>query len=61
MPTLWLAGQHDTKFLDIATRASAACDAGTARAVAGAGHTAHLEEPDAFLTILRHWFDGSET
>jgi 2-succinyl-6-hydroxy-2,4-cyclohexadiene-1-carboxylate synthase len=56
MPVLCLAGQDDKKFRDEAAAMSAAIgDNAIARWVPGAGHTAHLEQPVAFLDILRAW------
>jgi 2-succinyl-6-hydroxy-2,4-cyclohexadiene-1-carboxylate synthase len=56
MPVLCLAGHDDRKFRDEAARMSAAIGGNaTARWVPGAGHTAHLEQPDAFVEIVREW------
>lgn len=57
MPVLWLAGADDERFAAIAARAAAATPRGTAATVPRAGHTAHLEQPAAFLSILRDWLD----
>jgi 2-succinyl-6-hydroxy-2,4-cyclohexadiene-1-carboxylate synthase len=58
MPVLCLAGQTDRKFRDEAARMAAAIgDNATARWVPDAGHTAHLEQPDAFVEIVRTWLD----
>lgn len=56
MPVLLVTGSTDEKFSTIA--ASMADQIGpNARhlVVPKAGHTAHLEQPDAFLTIVRAW------
>ena len=56
MPVLVLAGALDPKFSALATRmASAIGDNATLALVPGAGHAAHLEQPDAFLALVRPW------
>ncbi len=56
VPTLVLAGAGDAKFAAIAPRmAEAIGPNATTALVPGAGHTAHLEQPAAFLDILRPW------
>lgn len=56
MPVLVVAGALDAKFAAIAERMVAAIGAHAALAVIpGAGHTVHLEAPDAFLGVLRPW------
>jgi 2-succinyl-6-hydroxy-2,4-cyclohexadiene-1-carboxylate synthase len=56
VPVLVLAGERDAKFSGIG-RELAATIGGNARfqLVAGAGHAAHLEQPAAFLDVLRSW------
>ncbi len=57
-PTLVAAGALDTKFSALGRRIEA--EIGTAaefELVEGAGHAAHLERPEAFLTMLRAWLD----
>lgn len=51
-PTLWLAGARDPKFLAIAERAAEVMPDARAVVVAGAGHTVHLERPDAWLAAV---------
>lgn len=56
MPVLALAGTEDAKFAALATRIAATVGANaTSALVPGAGHAAHLEQPDAFLEIVRPW------
>jgi 2-succinyl-6-hydroxy-2,4-cyclohexadiene-1-carboxylate synthase len=58
MPVLVMAGEHDVKFTEIAhhmverigTNASFV-------SVPNAGHAAHLEQPSAFLAIVRVWLE----
>jgi 2-succinyl-6-hydroxy-2,4-cyclohexadiene-1-carboxylate synthase len=56
VPTLAVAGADDTRYADIAQRTATAIGANASAAlVPGAGHTAHIERPKAFLQILRDW------
>ncbi len=51
-PTKLIVGQSDRKFLDIAVRMVDAMPNATVAVVAGAGHAAHLEAPDAVAEII---------
>jgi 2-succinyl-6-hydroxy-2,4-cyclohexadiene-1-carboxylate synthase len=56
VPTLVVAGADDTRYADIAERTAAAIGPhARAALVPGAGHAAHLEQPDAFLEVLHGW------
>ena len=56
MPVLVLAGGSDPKFTRLAERLAEAIGTNATMAVVpDAGHAAHLEQPDAFLAILRPW------
>jgi 2-succinyl-6-hydroxy-2,4-cyclohexadiene-1-carboxylate synthase len=56
MPVLVLAGERDEKFAALARRMAAEIgDNATLALVPGAGHAAHLEQPEAFLAIVRPW------
>lgn len=56
MPVLVLAGEHDEKFRRLGERLAAAVGANAELAVVpDAGHAAHLEQPAAFLDIVRPW------
>jgi 2-succinyl-6-hydroxy-2,4-cyclohexadiene-1-carboxylate synthase len=56
VPTLVIAGADDAKFAAIAQQTGEAIGPNATTAlVPGAGHTAHLEQPAAFLDILRPW------
>jgi 2-succinyl-6-hydroxy-2,4-cyclohexadiene-1-carboxylate synthase len=53
---LVIAGERDGKFATIGQRIVRAIGADARfEVVPDAGHTAHLEQPDAFLAILRRW------
>ena len=55
VPVLVVAGERDAKFIALAHRlADALADAELA-VVAGAGHTCHLERPEAFVEVLDDW------
>jgi 2-succinyl-6-hydroxy-2,4-cyclohexadiene-1-carboxylate synthase len=51
-PVLLLAGDHDPAYVDAQRRMAALLPRGQAAVVAGAGHAAHLERPDAVAARL---------
>ncbi len=56
VPVLVLAGELDEKFTAAGRRLVEAIGANAELAlVPGSGHAAHLEDPDAFLAIVRPW------
>jgi pimeloyl-ACP methyl ester carboxylesterase len=56
VPVLVVAGEHDAKFSALGRHLVDAIGPNAELAViAGAGHTAHLEQPDPFLARLRAW------
>ena len=55
VPVLVLAGERDAKYRAIGERLTAGLTHGTFAVVPDAGHTAHLEQPEAFVRILRTW------
>ena len=61
VPVLAVAGTEDARYAAIAERmASAIGPNATAALVPGAGHAAHLENPDGFLAVLRPWLAAAE-
>ena len=61
MPVLVLAGERDAKFSALAERMAAAIgDNATVARIPDAGHAAHLEQPAAFLAVLRPWLTEHE-
>lgn len=57
-PVLVLAGERDERFRAAGERlATMVGDNATYATVPSAGHTAHLEQPAAFLATLRPWLD----
>jgi 2-succinyl-6-hydroxy-2,4-cyclohexadiene-1-carboxylate synthase len=62
MPVLLFAGEHDGKFTAIARRMAARIGPhATVVVVPGAGHTAHLEQPERTAAALLAWLDGAGT
>lgn len=57
MPVLAVAGERDDKYAQIAERMADRLQAGSWALVPGAGHAAHLEEPDAFADLLLDFLD----
>lgn len=55
MPVLALAGELDAKFVPIAERIAASVPDGTFSHVHGAGHAAHLQQPNQVATRLEVW------
>lgn len=56
MPVLVTAGALDTRFAGLAERMAAAIGANaTVSLIPDAGHAAHLEQPEAFVAVLRGW------
>lgn len=56
MPVLVMAGELDVKFSEIGRRMSSAIGTNaTVALIPGAGHSAHLEQPAAFIAALRPW------
>jgi 2-succinyl-6-hydroxy-2,4-cyclohexadiene-1-carboxylate synthase len=56
MPVLVLAGADDDKFAALAERMARAIGSNADLAlIDGAGHAAHLEQPDRFLAVLQPW------
>lgn len=58
-PTLWLAGEADTKFSAIARESAPACRRGQAAIVPGCGHDIPTERPDALKRQLIEFFSAT--
>ena len=52
MPVALIAGADDEKFVAIARELAAALPSATVHVVEGAGHAAHLEQPDAVAAAI---------
>jgi len=57
VPVLLVAGGDDEKFVAIAERMHDALPHSELHVIDGAGHTVHLEQPEAFTTTLLGWLD----
>jgi 2-succinyl-6-hydroxy-2,4-cyclohexadiene-1-carboxylate synthase len=57
IPVLAVAGEDDDKYTAVATRMADALSNGRAALVPGAGHAAHLEQPEAFSGLLADFLD----
>lgn len=55
IPVLVLAGELDTKFSEIGHQIAALLPHGTFRAIPGAGHAAHGEQPEATAKLIADW------
>jgi 2-succinyl-6-hydroxy-2,4-cyclohexadiene-1-carboxylate synthase len=55
VPTLLVAGAHDDKFTGIARAMAERIPTATVAIISGAGHSAHLEEPEATEAVVRSW------
>lgn len=61
MPVLVVAGADDAKFVAAAVRLAELLPRATLAIVEGAGHTVHLERPDAFSDVLCDWLARTAT
>jgi 2-succinyl-6-hydroxy-2,4-cyclohexadiene-1-carboxylate synthase len=55
VPALILAGEHDTKFRAIGERMAGLMATSTFEVIADAGHSVHLEQPDATAAAVARW------
>lgn len=56
VPTLLLWGEHDVRSpLSVARAFEAAIPGARLRIIPGAGHAAHVEQPEAFTAAVREW------
>lgn len=58
VPVLILAGEHDAKFTALGERMAAAMNDSTFEVVAGAGHSVHLERPEATADAVARWWSA---
>jgi 2-succinyl-6-hydroxy-2,4-cyclohexadiene-1-carboxylate synthase len=54
-PTLVLVGEHDAKFSELGQRLVDGIDASALVVVPGAGHSVHLEQPEATVAAIADW------
>lgn len=57
-PVLLLAGELDEKFVAINQQVAGLIPGAALRIISGAGHTTHLERPQAFITAVTSFLDG---
>jgi 2-succinyl-6-hydroxy-2,4-cyclohexadiene-1-carboxylate synthase len=55
MPVLLIAGELDTKYVDIAHRMATTIPDARVEIVTGAGHACHLEQPELVAQLLASW------
>lgn len=55
VPTLLLAGDRDTKFIDLAARIRSHLSSATFEVIPNAGHACHLEQPNATSRAIEVW------
>ena len=56
VPVLVLAGEYDTKFRTLGERLASMIPEATFEVVANAGHSVHLEQPEATADAVVEWF-----
>ncbi|MBJ7504203.1 MAG: alpha/beta fold hydrolase [Ilumatobacteraceae bacterium] len=61
VPLLAIAGSRDVKYVQLARRLAANTPHGTLRIIDGAGHSAHLEQPQTVAEELRYWMTNPTT
>jgi 2-succinyl-6-hydroxy-2,4-cyclohexadiene-1-carboxylate synthase len=59
LPTLWIAGARDTKYVTEAHRAASTAPNARAAIVDDAGHRVPWEQPSAFIEILEAFFPAA--
>ncbi len=59
VPTLVLAGDRDTKFVEIGERMAGTLSHGTFRSIAEAGHAAHIEQPYTTAQLIATWIEAT--
>jgi 2-succinyl-6-hydroxy-2,4-cyclohexadiene-1-carboxylate synthase len=57
-PSLLIAGELDAKFVTLNQRLAAVIPQATLRLIPDAGHTVHLEQPEAFLSTVTNFLGG---
>jgi 2-succinyl-6-hydroxy-2,4-cyclohexadiene-1-carboxylate synthase len=58
-PILFITGEYDEKFVDIAGRMADLCPAAKVLTIADSGHTVHFEQPAAFHDAVRSFLAGN--
>jgi pimeloyl-ACP methyl ester carboxylesterase len=60
VPALLVAGAEDERFAEVADDLARRLPRARAVRIAGAGHAAHLERPEAFARVAREFLHGLE-
>jgi 2-succinyl-6-hydroxy-2,4-cyclohexadiene-1-carboxylate synthase len=60
LPVLALAGERDSKFVEIGRRMADLIPGAVFAPIPGAGHAAHAERPVATATLIAGWLSGQE-
>ena len=60
MPTLWVAGEEDGKYVEMLARAAAQTPTGELTVLEGVGHSVHLEQPVEFSRRLRRFLTSGQ-
>ncbi|GEM_PF-51715 len=60
VPTLWLAGAEDAKYVDIVQRASDQMPQSEYAVAEGSGHTVHIERPEWWRDQVTTWVSAAE-
>lgn len=60
VPTLWLAGARDEKYVDIVRRASDQMPQSDYAVAEGSGHTVHIERPEWWCDQVTSWVSAVE-
>jgi 2-succinyl-6-hydroxy-2,4-cyclohexadiene-1-carboxylate synthase len=55
MPVLMIAGELDSKYVELAHRMAGAVPQASVEVLAGAGHACHLEQPETVAHLLTSW------
>ena len=58
-PSLVLVGEHDAKFTELGRRLVDGIPAPSSIVDPDAGHSVHLEQPDATADAIANWLDGT--
>ena len=57
VPTLFVAGEKDTKFAVLAGEMAALCQSGRSAIIPDAGHMVHFEQPDRFCKVALNFLN----
>jgi 2-succinyl-6-hydroxy-2,4-cyclohexadiene-1-carboxylate synthase len=55
MPLLLIVGERDQRYREVAARMRASLPSAELAVVLEAGHTVHLDQPDAFVDLVKKW------